>query len=216
MQPTQLRQLQPFDILPMTGGNGFLEDGIRIGEITAEYERQRRLFYGIGDGIEHIFDHTIPIHSRMVYSIDFANGKYIGAEMTAPKPRLCDLAVDCGYIQHVFRCPWLDMNKHPETAVKLLPKMKQWWDEFIAKGELYGFQMLLGFDFPIPEDENHLVCSQSTTKSLIDVVEGDGCECSFPPYFYHPSRSGGETVGKVSPLDQENIFNLNGWGAAIQ
>ena len=154
--------------------------------------------------------HNIPIHSRMVFN----SSVNLGCEMTWPKPRYCDLNEDCGEIIEVYRCPML----WGDDSDLMQYDIQDWWANFIKSGETYGIDNLVDFPTNLPEDQHHLVCSQTTTQSLLYTLSTNGINCTklFPGYWLVASDDDNAMVtGKVSPLDQSKVFTDLGWRVSL-
>ena len=202
MKKEDLAKLQPFDVLLMSGGD-VLSMLIRTCEIQAYETREGHPIKGIIDGLKEKANQGIPIHSRMVYAINDPKApfQYTGCEMTWPKPRLCDLTLDCDPVVLAYRCP---------LVKGLEADFKEYWDAAIAGKAYYGVDNLVTFNFNnVPVDQRHPVCSQEDTQAFLTVFKKNKILTSdyFPSYFYNSNSE----VGKVSPYDQMEVFDGLKW-----
>ena len=211
----KLYPIVDFDILQvgdivLTTSDAMISELIRSGEEFSESSNLIRAIAAYGKD-------NIPSHSLMIYDPI----KHLGFEQTWPIAKIYNLdeykADGKGtHFIGVYRCPWLDDKHNLESAKYLRDLLYNWMTKYISEKHGYGalnFPAFLTekFGHIIPEDKKHQVCSMVDTLALIKCVYCEGYDLNFPEDWIVSYKDNQATVGLVSPLDQDKVFNNLGW-----
>jgi hypothetical protein len=203
-------RMQFGDIITCTS-DALISELIRSGEEFSEGKNVADILKAFPDG-------AVSSHSIMVYDV----ARHQGVEQTWPHPGLCNLdeyGVDGKgtHINGLYRCPWLDDGHNPESAAYLRDRVWLFVNTYYNDANIHGYALenLLAFlteKFGIDiENRKGTVCSMFTTLALIRGVFDEGYDLRFPDGWIVAGEENAATVGLVSPLMQDQVFNTLGW-----